>query len=96
VAGFDGIEIFDQDLIVSDSPPPSEVGQMVCDQLLTITLFQPFRDFEGLPEPQRSRAFARAARKFDRVAQDFRDPGNLTARHGVRVGFEALALGPPL
>ena len=31
----------------------------------TITLFQPFRDFEGLPEPQRARAFDRAERKFD-------------------------------
>ena len=28
-------------------------------------LFQPFRDFEGLPEPYRSRAFDRAERKFD-------------------------------
>ena len=32
--------------------------------LETITL-QPFRDFEGMPEPQRSRVFARAERKFD-------------------------------
>ena len=27
--------------------------------------FQPFRDFEGMPEPQRERAFDRAERKFD-------------------------------
>src|SRR5439155_3438758 len=26
---------------------------------------QPFRDFEGLPEPQRARVFDRAERKFD-------------------------------
>src|ERR687893_2547203 len=32
--------------------------------LETIT-FQPFRDFEGMPEPQRSKVFARAERKFD-------------------------------
>lgn len=38
---------------------------MVRDHGLEITLFQPFRDFEGLPEPQRSRAFDRAERKFD-------------------------------
>ena len=38
---------------------------MVRDHGLAITLFQPFRDFEGLPEPQRSRAFDRAERKFD-------------------------------
>ncbi|WP_323041305.1 bifunctional sugar phosphate isomerase/epimerase/4-hydroxyphenylpyruvate dioxygenase family protein [Gemmobacter sp.] len=67
-AGFDGIEIFEQDFIASDFSP-REVGQMVRDHGLEITLFQPFRDFEGLPEPHRSRAFARAARKFDLMNQ---------------------------
>jgi 4-hydroxyphenylpyruvate dioxygenase len=38
---------------------------MCRDLGLTICAFQPFRDFEGMPEPQRSRNFARAARKFD-------------------------------
>ena len=28
-------------------------------------MFQPFRDFEGMPEPYRSRAFDRAKKKFD-------------------------------
>src|SRR3546814_17815992 len=32
-------------------------------------MFQPFRDFEGLPEPQRGRAFDRAERKFDLMQQ---------------------------
>jgi 4-hydroxyphenylpyruvate dioxygenase len=63
-AGFDGIEIFEQDFLASDHTP-AEVGRMVRDHGLEITLFQPFRDFEGLPEPHRSRAFARARRKFD-------------------------------
>lgn len=67
-AGFDGIEIFEQDFIASDFAP-RDVGQMVRDRGLEITLFQPFRDFEGLPEPLRSRAFARAARKFDLMNQ---------------------------
>lgn len=67
-AGFDGIEIFEQDFIASDLGP-REVGAMVRDHGLEITLFQPFRDFEGLPEPHRSRAFARAARKFDLMNQ---------------------------
>ena len=67
-AGFDGIEIFEQDFIASDFNP-AEVGRMVRDHGLEITLFQPFRDFEGLPEPHRSRAFARAARKFDLMNQ---------------------------
>ena len=38
---------------------------MVRDAGLEITVFQPFRDFEGMPEPQRARAFDRAERKFD-------------------------------
>ena len=38
---------------------------MVREPGLEITVFQPFRDFEGMPEPQRSRAFDRAERKFD-------------------------------
>jgi 4-hydroxyphenylpyruvate dioxygenase len=63
-AGFDGVEIFESDLIAFDRSP-REVGAMVRDQGLDITLFQPFRDFEGMPEPQRSRTFDRAERKFD-------------------------------
>jgi 4-hydroxyphenylpyruvate dioxygenase len=31
---------------------------------LAIVAFQPFRDFEGMPEPQRARGFERARRKF--------------------------------
>ena len=42
-----------------------DVGWLVQDYGLEIMLFQPFRDFEGLPEPYRSRAFDRAERKFD-------------------------------
>jgi 4-hydroxyphenylpyruvate dioxygenase len=63
-AGFDGIEIFENDFLAYDGSP-REVGRMVRDAGLAITLFQPFRDFEGLPEPQRARAFERAERKFD-------------------------------
>ena len=40
-------------------------GTWCATPALTVTLFQPFRDFEGLPEPQRRRAFDRAERKFD-------------------------------
>ena len=63
-AGFDGVEIFENDFLAFDGPP-REVGRMVRDAGLEITLFQPFRDFEGMPEPQRHRAFDRAERKFD-------------------------------
>ena len=63
-AGFDGIEIFEQDFIAFDGSP-CDVGRMVREHGLEITLFQPFRDFEGLPEPLRSQAFDRFERKFD-------------------------------
>ena len=67
-AGYDGIEIFEQDFIAFDGTP-AEVGKMVRDHGLEITLFQPFRDFEGLPEPYRARAFDRVERKFDLMEQ---------------------------
>ena len=63
-AGFDGVEIFENDLLTFGASPP-EVSEMARDLGLEITLFQPFRDFEGLPEPLRGRAFERARRKFD-------------------------------
>ncbi len=63
-AGFDGVEIFENDFLAFDGTP-AEVGKLVRDHGLEITVFQPFRDFEGMPEPQRSRAFDRAERKFD-------------------------------
>ena len=63
-AGFDGIEIFEQDFIAHDGNP-REVGDLIRSMGLEITLFQPFRNFEGLPEPLRAKAFDRAERKFD-------------------------------
>lgn len=67
-AGFDGVEIFEQDFIAFDHAP-REVGRMVRDAGLAVSLFQPFRDFEGLPEPFRAKAFDRALRKFDVMAE---------------------------
>ncbi len=67
-AGFDGIEIFENDFLAFDGSP-REAGRLVRDQGLEIMLFQPFRDFEGMPEPQRGRAFERVERKFDLMAE---------------------------
>src|SRR3546814_6048513 len=67
-AGFDGVEIFETDFLAFDGTP-EEVGSMVRDHGLEITMFQTFRDFEGLPEPQRERAFDRAEHKFDLMQQ---------------------------
>ncbi len=63
-AGFDGVEIFETDFLAFDGSP-RDVGRMIRDHGLEITVFQPFRDFEGMPEPQRTRTFERAERKFD-------------------------------
>ena len=63
-AGFDGVEIFENDLIGFNGSP-REVGAMIHDHGLTCTLFQPFRDFEGMPGDLRAKTFDRAERKFD-------------------------------
>src|SRR5215211_6210219 len=63
-AGFEGVEIFEADLL-SFNGTPRDVARMVDGLGLKVLTFQPFRDFEGMPEPQRTRTFARAERKFD-------------------------------
>jgi 4-hydroxyphenylpyruvate dioxygenase len=54
-AGFDAVEIFENDLLGFPGSP-RDVGRMVRDLGMQISLFQPFRDLEGMPEPQRTRA----------------------------------------
>lgn len=63
-AGFSGVEIFENDLL-SFGGSTADVRRMCADLGLDIITFQPFRDFEGMPEPQRARVFARAERKLD-------------------------------
>ncbi|GAA0008421.1 hypothetical protein BRDID11002_84300 [Bradyrhizobium diazoefficiens] len=63
-AGFDEVEIFENDLL-SFGAGPRDIAKLCRDLNLKICAFQPFRDFEGMPEPQRARNFARAERKFD-------------------------------
>jgi len=67
-AGFDGVEIFENDFTCFDGSA-REVARMCSDLGLRICALQPFRDFEGLPEPQRSQAFRRAEKKFDLMAE---------------------------
>ncbi|HYG85581.1 MAG TPA: TIM barrel protein [Azospirillum sp.] len=63
-ARFKGVEIFENDLL-SFNGTPAEARRMIEDLGLEVVTFQPFRDFEGMPEPQRAKVFARAERKFD-------------------------------
>jgi len=67
-AGFTGVEIFEADLL-SFNGTPRDVARMVSSLGLKMVTFQPFRDFEGMPEPQRARNFARAERKFDLMGE---------------------------
>jgi 4-hydroxyphenylpyruvate dioxygenase len=63
LAGFDGVEIFENDLLYFEGSP-REVRRMADDLGLAITMFQPFRDFEGAPRVRMARNFERAERKF--------------------------------
>src|SRR6201996_8023553 len=63
-AGFDSVEIFENDFTSFDGSA-RDVARMCRDLNLRICALQPFRDFEGMPEPQRKQAFRRIERKFD-------------------------------
>lgn len=63
-AKFDAVEIFENDLLAFDGRP-RDVAALCRDLGLSICAYQPFRDFEGMPEPQRARNLVRAMRKFD-------------------------------
>ena len=49
------------DLLTFDGSP-ADVRRICADLDLAIDLYQPFRDFEAMPEPQRSRNMDRAER----------------------------------
>src|SRR5207253_10391373 len=57
-------EMFDNELRRCTAAP-ADVRSIVRDLGLEVATLQPFRDFEGLPDDKRARAFARADRKFD-------------------------------
>src|ERR687889_1809991 len=63
-AGFKGVEIFENDLL-SFNGSPADARRMIEGLGLEAITFQPFRDFAGMPEPQRAKVFARYERKFD-------------------------------
>ncbi|BBJ41278.1 4-hydroxyphenylpyruvate dioxygenase [Streptomyces antimycoticus] len=71
-AGFEGVEIFENDLLAS--PLSAEgVRDRAAELGLAIDLFQPFRDFEAVPEDLLARNLRRAEKKFavmDRLGAD--------------------------
>lgn len=67
-ARFDGVEIFESDLL-QFSGKPREVRQIADDLGLVIDMFQPFRDFDAATPAQLTRSLDRAERKFDLMAE---------------------------
>ena len=63
-ARFDGVELFEPDFI-SFTGSARELRQQAADLGLGIDLYQPFRDFEGMPDELFRRSLDRAERKFD-------------------------------
>ena len=65
-AGFKCVEMFENDLLSFNGTPVS-VRRMVEDLGLRTITFQPFRDFEGMPNERRARIFQRASQRFGNI-----------------------------
>ncbi|EFL36097.1 sugar phosphate isomerase/epimerase [Streptomyces viridochromogenes DSM 40736] len=63
-AGFDGVEIFENDLLACPLTP-EEIRARCADLGLTVDLFQPMRDVEAVPEDEFARNLRRARHKFE-------------------------------
>lgn len=67
-ARFDAVEIFENDLLFFDGT--ARDARRMADELgLKIALFQPFRDFEAVPDDLFRRNLDRAERKFDLMGE---------------------------
>ncbi|MBZ5737991.1 sugar phosphate isomerase/epimerase and 4-hydroxyphenylpyruvate domain-containing protein [Nocardioides mangrovi] len=84
-AGFDGIEVFDNDLIASPLSP-REVARRCADLGLAIDLFQPVRDVEGVP-PDR---FDAVLHRFGAKLGVMEELGATTVLCCSNVGADAL------
>ena len=67
-AGFDGVEIFDNDLVASPLSP-REVARRCGDLGLAIDLFQPVRDVQGVPPEEFDAVLHRLRVKLDVMAE---------------------------
>jgi 4-hydroxyphenylpyruvate dioxygenase len=67
-AGFDGVEIFEPDLVASSSSP-AQVRVRCADLGLSIDLYQPFRDFDTVAPDELAANLRRAEHKFDVMEQ---------------------------
>ncbi|TMR97207.1 bifunctional sugar phosphate isomerase/epimerase/4-hydroxyphenylpyruvate dioxygenase family protein [Nonomuraea basaltis] len=67
-AGFDGVEIFENDLLACPLPP-ERIRALAADLGLSIDMYQPFRDFEAMPTLDLRRA-ERKFRLMERLGAD--------------------------
>jgi len=67
-AGFDGVELFENDLIACPFGP-KEIRRRADDLGLTIDLYQPFRDAEALPAELYAKVLRRADHVFEVMEQ---------------------------
>ncbi|MEV6174494.1 TIM barrel protein [Streptomyces sp. NPDC051954] len=63
-AGFDGVEIFENDLLAGPRTP-EEIRSRCADLGLTVDLYQPMRDIEAVPQEEFARNLRRARHKFE-------------------------------
>ena len=105
-AGFDGVEIFEPDLIASPTSP-EEVAALARRLGLSLDLYQPFRDAEGVTEKEFETVLHRARSKFrlmqrlgmdtmlvcSNVATATLDDDAVSAGQLRRLGEEAAAYG---
>jgi len=67
-AGFDGIEVFEPDLVAAPWSP-ADIRARCADLGLTIDLYQPFRDFDDVRPERLTANLRRAELKFDLMAE---------------------------
>ncbi|MDE1938632.1 MAG: sugar phosphate isomerase/epimerase and 4-hydroxyphenylpyruvate domain-containing protein [Alphaproteobacteria bacterium] len=67
-AGFDAVEIFESDLLAFDGRP-REVKALAESLGLSVDVYQPFRNFEGVADDTFKRNVERAEHKFDVVQE---------------------------
>ncbi|GHG86048.1 bifunctional sugar phosphate isomerase/epimerase/4-hydroxyphenylpyruvate dioxygenase family protein [Streptomyces lanatus] len=90
-AGFDGIEIFENDLLASPLTP-EEIRARCADLGLTIDLYQPMRDIEAVPADAFARNLRRARHKFELMCRLGADTVLVCSSvHPLAVDDDALA-----
>lgn len=67
-AGFDAVEIFEDDLTFYEGSP-AEVRRLLDELDLSVSLFQPFFDFEAVDDARFLKSLDRARRKFDLMGE---------------------------